>query len=123
MHDDKPPKKKRERAAWDAAARLNALGIKATANGVDVRVAGFRMIAPQRTGGWWNCALGSAWDGAAERETAEATLDEALRQTAQGATAKIGELHDMLAAEQKKLATCASLRAKLAATAPEGDPK
>jgi hypothetical protein len=118
MVDDKPPKKKRERAAWDAAARLNALGIKATADGAVVGAGGFRMVAPERTGGWWRITTG--WGSQAQASTAEAALDDALGIVARRAGAKIGELRDMLAAEQKTIAACTSLRAKLAAA--EGAP-
>jgi hypothetical protein len=121
MHDDKPPTKKRERAAWDAAARLNALGIKATADGAVVSAAGFRMHAPERTGGVWTIALG--WGNKSAAYTAEAALDDALAFIARGATVEVERLRDAIAAEEKKLATCASLRAKLAATSPERDPK
>ena len=121
MDDDKPPKKKRERAAWDAAQRLNALGIKAIADGAVVSAGGFRMYAPERTGGWWYIAAG--WGSQAQASTAEATLDDALDIVARRADAEVKSLRESIAAEEKRLATCASLRAKLAAAAPKGDPK
>lgn len=117
----KPPKKKPERAAWDAAARLNALGIKAIVDGPVVGVAGFRMHAPERTGSTWVIPYGMG--GKAYALTAEATLDAALAGVARRAEDEAERLRTALDVQQKKINTCTTLRAKLAATTSEGDLK
>ena len=109
----KPPTKKRERAAWHAAARFNARGIYAIAVGPVVHVVGYRLHAPERTGGGWVMSHGEQVGGT-QALTAEATLNAALDWLRRRLESQIEQHCDALECLERHMGVLDRLRSKMA---------